>query len=55
MATVGSGKYTHEMNEQQARLPKGWEMPAAAAAYSAGSLHPMVSTPPRQMEAGTSV
>ena len=29
---VGSGKYTYEMNEEWARLPEGWEMPAAAVA-----------------------
>ena len=29
---VGSGKYTYEMNEHWARLPEGWEMPAAAVA-----------------------
>ena len=29
---VGSGKYTYEINEDWARLPKGWEMPAAAVA-----------------------
>jgi streptogramin lyase len=33
MATiVGSGKYTYEVNENWARLPEGWEMPAAAVA-----------------------
>jgi streptogramin lyase len=30
--TVGSGKYTYEVNENWARLPEGWEMPAAAVA-----------------------
>ena len=29
---VGSGKYTYEMNGEWARLPEGWEMPAAAVA-----------------------
>ena len=29
---VGEGKYTYEMNEEWARLPEGWEMPAAAVA-----------------------
>lgn len=28
--TVGSGRYTYEMREDWARLPEGWEMPAAA-------------------------
>lgn len=28
--TVGSGKYTYEVNEDWARLPEGWAMPAAA-------------------------
>jgi sugar lactone lactonase YvrE len=30
--TVGSGKYTYEVNENWAHLPEGWEMPAAAVA-----------------------
>jgi len=30
--TVGSGKYTYEVHENWARLPAGWEMPAAAVA-----------------------
>ena len=29
---VGSGKYTYEMVDNWARLPEGWEMPAAAVA-----------------------
>src|SRR5213594_913891 len=29
-AIVGSGKYTYEVNEDWARLPDGWAMPAAA-------------------------
>ena len=29
---VGGGKYTYEVNEEWARLPEGWEMPAAAVA-----------------------
>ena len=28
--TVGSGAYTYEVNEDWARLPDGWTMPAAA-------------------------
>ena len=28
--TVGTGKYTYEVNEEWAKLPEGWEMPAAA-------------------------
>ena len=32
VTTVGSGKYVYEMNENWARLPEGWEMPAAAVA-----------------------
>ena len=28
--TVGSGKYTYEVDEDWAKLPEGWEMPAAA-------------------------
>ena len=28
--TVGSGKYTYEVDEDWAKLPAGWEMPAAA-------------------------
>ena len=28
--TVGSGKYTYEVDEEWAKLPEGWEMPAAA-------------------------
>ena len=28
--TVGSGDYTYEVNEEWARLPDGWDMPAAA-------------------------
>ena len=28
--TVGSGKYTYEMDENWAKLPEGWGMPAAA-------------------------
>ena len=27
---VGSGKYTYEVHEDWARLPAGWEMPAAS-------------------------
>ena len=30
--TVGSGKFTYEMDENWAKLPEGWEMPAAAVA-----------------------
>ena len=30
--TVGSGKYTYAMDENWAKLPEGWEMPAAAVA-----------------------
>ena len=30
--TVGSGKYTYTMDEHWAKLPEGWEMPAAAVA-----------------------
>ena len=30
--TVGSDKYTYEVNEEWASLPEGWEMPAAAVA-----------------------
>ena len=30
--TVGSGTYTYEMDETWAKLPEGWEMPAAAVA-----------------------
>ena len=29
---VGNGKYTYEMNEDWARVPDGWDMPAAAVA-----------------------
>ena len=29
-STVGTGKYTYEVNEDWAKLPEGWEMPAAA-------------------------
>jgi len=29
-STVGTGKYTYEVNEDWAKLPDGWEMPAAA-------------------------
>ena len=32
VTTVGAGKYTYEMNEDWARLPEGWKMPAAAVA-----------------------
>ena len=28
--TVGTGKYTYEMNEDWAKVPEGWAMPAAA-------------------------
>jgi streptogramin lyase len=28
--TVGTGKYTYDVDEDWARLPEGWEMPAAA-------------------------
>src|SRR6185295_11333361 len=28
--TVGSGKYTYEVNDDWAKLPDGWQMPAAA-------------------------
>ena len=28
--TVGTGKYTYEVDEDWAKLPEGWEMPAAA-------------------------
>ena len=28
--TLGTGKYTYEMDENWAKLPEGWEMPAAA-------------------------
>ena len=28
--TVGSGKYTYTMDENWAKIPEGWEMPAAA-------------------------
>ena len=27
---VGSGKYTYEVHEDWAKIPAGWEMPAAA-------------------------
>lgn len=30
--TVGSGKYTYTLDENWAKLPEGWEMPAAAVA-----------------------
>jgi len=30
--TVGSGKYTYTIDENWAKLPEGWEMPAAAVA-----------------------
>jgi len=30
VSTVGTGKYTYEVNEDWAKLPDGWEMPAAA-------------------------
>jgi hypothetical protein len=30
--TVVSGKYTYEVNDRWAKLPEGWEMPAAAVA-----------------------
>ena len=30
--TVGSGKYTYEMDPDWAQVPEGWEMPAAAVA-----------------------
>ncbi len=30
--TVGSGKYTYEMNEDWAHVPEGWDMPTAAVA-----------------------
>ena len=30
VTTVGNGKYTYEVNPEWARLPVGWEMPAAA-------------------------
>ena len=30
--TVGSGKYTYTVDEDWAKLPEGWEMPAAAVA-----------------------
>ena len=30
ISTVGTGKYTYEVNEDWAKLPEGWEMPAAA-------------------------
>ena len=29
-STVGTGKYTYEVNDDWAKLPEGWEMPAAA-------------------------
>ncbi len=32
VTTVGSGKHTFEVDEDWARLPEGWEMPAAAVA-----------------------
>ena len=28
--TVGAGKYTYDVDEDWAKLPEGWEMPAAA-------------------------
>ena len=30
VSTVGNGKYTYEVDEEWAKLPEGWEMPAAA-------------------------
>ena len=30
--TVGSGKYTYDVQEDWAQLPAGWAMPAAAVA-----------------------
>ena len=30
VSTVGAGKYTYEVDEEWAKLPEGWEMPAAA-------------------------
>ena len=30
--TVGSGKYTYKMDQDWAKMPEGWEMPAAAVA-----------------------
>ena len=32
VTTVGNGKYTFQVDEDWARLPEGWEMPAAAVA-----------------------
>ena len=44
--TVGSGKYTYEVNEDWARLPEGWEMPAAAVAVdSKDRVHVFNRTP----------
>ena len=49
--TVGSGKFTYEMNEEWARLPEDWEMPAAAVygdsqdrvyAFNRSPEHPVV-------------
>src|SRR5262245_3679241 len=33
--TVGSGKYTYEVNDDWAKLPEGWVMPAAAVTVDA--------------------
>jgi hypothetical protein len=30
--TVGSGKYTYRMDEDWAKVPDGWDIPAAAVA-----------------------
>ena len=49
--TVGSGRYTYEVNEDWARLPQDWDMPAAAVAvdsqdrvfsFNRSSEHPIV-------------
>ena len=35
VTTVGTGKYTYEMNEDWAHLPEGWEIPPSALAAAA--------------------